>query len=74
MLDAKPALDEAGITVVEWRRDWDESERIDMLWFDGFNKSTFEMYWPLSWRFAGKTHTVSGVHTRSVVVVGSALV
>ena len=25
MLDAKPALDEAGITVVEWRRDWDEA-------------------------------------------------
>ena len=23
ILDAKPALDEAGITVVEWRRDWD---------------------------------------------------
>jgi deoxyribodipyrimidine photo-lyase len=25
MLDAKPALDEAGITVVEWGRDWDEA-------------------------------------------------
>ena len=30
-----------------WRSGWDESVPIDLLWLDGFNKETFELYWPL---------------------------
>ena len=34
----------------EWRKEWDEETNplsIDLLWLDGFNKETFELYWPL---------------------------
>lgn len=31
----------------EWRQKWDDDSNIDLLWLDGFNKETFELYWPL---------------------------
>jgi hypothetical protein len=30
-----------------WAKKWDRSVPIDLLWLDGFNRETFELFWPL---------------------------
>ena len=30
-----------------FKEKWDDDSNIDLLWLDGFNKETFELYWPL---------------------------